>query len=105
MRRGRGKVILLILVIWVAIVTTIGVVAVKNNEKKEKEADCGCNSAKAAKRPQHNAIEKIISTVGLCFYFLISFATGAWYITWLIFPIMAAVKQLINACMDLKEGK
>ena len=45
-----------------------------------------------------------ISTVGLCVYFILSFATGAWYITWLIFPIMAAVRQLINAIWDLKEG-
>lgn len=71
--------------------------------KKETKADCGCKSGK--KNPMRKAIDKIITTVGLCVYFLISFATGAWYITWLIFPIMAATEQLINAILDLKEGK
>ena len=28
---------------------------------------------------------------------------GAWHITWLVFPIEAAVCGLIKACMDLKE--
>ena len=100
---GSGTLGVTLMFLLIAAATVLLILS--NDEKKEKEADCGCNSAKAAKRPQHKAIEKIISTVGLCFYFLISFATGAWYITWLIFPIMAAVKQLINACMDLKEGK
>ena len=71
--------------------------------KKETKADCGCKSGK--KNPMRKAIDKIITTVGLCVYFLISLATGAWYITWLIFPIMAATDQLINAILDLKEGK
>ena len=71
--------------------------------KKETKADCGCKSGK--KNPMRKAVDKIITTVGLCVYFLISFATGAWYITWLIFPIMAATEQLINAILDLKEGK
>ena len=60
---------------------------------------------KEIKDPRHKAADTIISTLGLCAYFIVSFATGAWYITWLIFPIMAATKQLINAFFDLTEGK
>lgn len=60
---------------------------------------------KEIKDPKHKAADTIISTLGLCAYFIVSFATGAWYITWLIFPIMAATKQLINAFFDLTEGK
>ena len=30
-------------------------------------------------------------------YFLISFATGAWYITWIIFLIGAAMEQVVRA--------
>ena len=55
----------------------------------------------------HNALKKsigsLISTVGLVVYFIISFATGAWFITWLIFPIIGAVKGVVNSCIDLKE--
>ena len=29
----------------------------------------------------------------------------AWYITWVIFPITAAVQGLVKAILDLKEGK
>jgi len=50
------------------------------------------------------AVRTIIFTVGLCTYFAISFATGAWWITWLVFPIIAAVQSLVRACMDLKEA-
>ena len=60
---------------------------------------------KEIKDPRHKAADTIISTLGLCAYFIVSFATGAWYITWLIFPIMASTKQLINAFFDLTEGK
>ena len=45
----------------------------------------------------------LISTVGVVFYFIISFATGAWFITWVIFPLIGAVKGVVNACLDLKE--
>lgn len=37
-------------------------------------------------------------------YFLVSFLTRAWFITWLIFPITAAVRQLVQAIFDLKEA-
>ena len=51
------------------------------------------------------AINSIILAVGLCCYFAISFATGAWYITWLVFPIMAAARGLVKACIDFRKEK
>lgn len=51
-----------------------------------------------------SAIKTIVFTVGLCVYLALSFATGAWWITWLVFPIIAAVQGLVRACMDLKEA-
>lgn len=50
------------------------------------------------------SIRSAIWAVGLCVYFILSFATGAWYITWVIFPIIAAAQGLVIACMDLKEA-
>ena len=52
-----------------------------------------------------NSIHSIVSTVGLIVYFLVSFLTGAWHLTWLIFPIIGAVNGLISAIMDLKEAR
>lgn len=49
-------------------------------------------------------INSIIWAIGLALYFIISFATMAWYITWLIFPITGAVQGLVLAILDLKEA-
>jgi hypothetical protein len=49
------------------------------------------------------SISKLISVIALVAFFVVSFLTGAWYITWLIFPIAAAVKGLVSAILDLKE--
>ncbi len=57
------------------------------------------------KQELKKAVRSTITTVGLIAYFVLSFLTQAWYITWLIFPIMAAMQGLVNACIDLKEAK
>lgn len=49
-------------------------------------------------------IRTVVFVVGVCVFLVISFLTGAWYITWVIFPLCAAVNGLIRACMDLKEA-
>ena len=46
----------------------------------------------------------IVNAVALVLFFAVSFLTGAWYITWLIFPIGAAVKKLIRAIYDYREA-
>ena len=35
----------------------------------------------------------------LAFYFLISFATGKWYITWVVFLIAPAVDVIVNTLL------
>lgn len=50
-----------------------------------------------------NSIGKLISAISVAVFFIVSFATGAWYITWIIFPIVACVRGLVNAIIDLKE--
>lgn len=54
---------------------------------------------------QRKSIKTIINTIGLVVYFLLSFTTGMWTITWLVFPIIAAVWELTKAILDLKEAK
>ncbi len=61
--------------------------------------------AASAKQGPSKAVNSAVNTVGLIAYFALSFWTQAWHITWLIFPIMGAVRGLIQACMDLKEGE
>lgn len=49
-------------------------------------------------------IGSVIWSIGLAVYFIISFATNAWYITWLVFPITGAVQGLVIAILDYKEA-
>lgn len=51
------------------------------------------------------SIKKLMRTLGVVLYFVISFSTGAWLITWLIFPIERALEGVICASLDLREGK
>ena len=50
------------------------------------------------------SVGSLIGTLGFVTYLVVSFLTGAWYITWLIFPILGAVRGLVFAIMDLKEA-
>lgn len=50
------------------------------------------------------SVNGMIWAIGLALYFIISFATFAWHITWLIFPITGAVQGLVRAILDLKEA-
>ena len=71
-------------------------------KKEGEEADVTPNSPQSALAKSVNGL---IWAIGLAVYFLVSFLTGAWYITWVIFPITAAVQGLVKAILDLKEGK
>ncbi len=57
-----------------------------------------------ANKQLRKGINRILWAVGLIVYFVLSFETMAWYITWIIFPIIAAVQGLANAILDLKEA-
>lgn len=54
-------------------------------------------------RQLKRSISSLVWAIGLAAYFIVSFVTEAWYITWIIFPLTASVGGLISACMDLKE--
>ena len=73
----------------------------KEDDKKEQKEEQPLTQAKQMRKSIHSAI----SAAGLCCYFITSFLTGAWHITWLIFPIVAAIKGLVNACLDMKEDE
>ena len=51
------------------------------------------------------SIHTLIWCIGLAVYFVMSFATGAWYITWIMFPLIGCVQGLVHAIMDLKGAK
>lgn len=55
------------------------------------------------KNQLQKAISSAIWAVGVVVYFLISFSTGAWYITWVIFLIIAAVEGVVKALFDMSK--
>lgn len=63
-------------------------------DKKEVEAN--------EKNPIIKRIGNIIDILCLIIYLLISFATMAWYITWIIFIIGGLVKEVVKLLFELK---
>jgi hypothetical protein len=55
------------------------------------------------KHPLYKTYKSISGWLTLGIYLVVSFATGAWYITWLIFPISACIDSVIKAILDLQE--
>lgn len=43
------------------------------------------------------SISQLVTLITVTIYLIVSFSTGAWHLTWLIFPLTAAVKSLVLA--------
>lgn len=83
----------------VAVATLLMVIA--SNSEKEKT-----NETQATPQQElRKSINSVIWTVAVCVYLCLSFFTSAWHITWVIFPIAAAVKGIVWASLDLKEAQ
>ena len=59
-----------------------------NNEKKQNKL--------------YKQIDDIVSVVTLIIYLLISFITGAWYITWVIWIIFALIMNIVKLILSLR---
>ena len=87
-------------ILLVAVATYIMIITGKNEPEKEEHHE----QTQAPESALKNSISKFCGAVTLAVYLIVSFSTGAWYITWLIFPISGCIKGLINAVIDLKEA-
>ena len=82
---------------------------VENWDKDEDDDDDARDRAKKAsdgcppRSPVYKAVSGALFALMLCAYLLISFATGAWYITWIIFLMYAALDNIIKAIFDLRR--
>ncbi|MEA4939148.1 MAG: permease prefix domain 1-containing protein [Christensenella sp.] len=57
-------------------------------------------------KQKNKAAEAIVGSfwlIAVCAYIIVSFMTGAWHITWIIFLIAAAVASLIRGIFMLKQ--
>ncbi len=67
-----------------------------------KEPEDRASYKKAEKKAQ-SSLSSAFWIVVVVIYFLVSFRTGAWHITWLIYLIGAAISRVIKAYWDLSR--
>ena len=96
---GNGVLGVCLMFVIIAAATVLMVLSSGSKEDpEEKEED-------EPKTELGKAVKSIWGIATLGIYLVISFWSGAWFITWLIFPIMGAVQGLVKAIIDLKEVK
>ena len=74
------------------------------NSRNEPEQAPAKHPEDTSDKKLMGSLNSVIWAVGLVVYFVISLESGAWYITWLVFPITRCVQGLIRAILDLKEA-
>ena len=87
------------LLVVVAIATVLIILGSRKEDDEEEKA-----ASEKEEDPLRKSIDSFIWAIGIALYFLVSFTTGAWHITWVIFLITGAVQGLVFAILDLKEA-
>lgn len=67
---------------------------------KEKE-----KNDKLEKQNPHKRIDSIIAMIFTVIYLYISFITGAWYITWILWIVYSIIIEIIHLILDMKGEK
>ena len=98
---GNGGLGVCLMFLMIAAATALLIMTGKDEEEEPEAKEI---QKTGPQQELKNSISKFIGAIGLAVYLILSFTTGAWYITWLIFPIMGCLKGLINAIIDLKEA-
>ncbi len=69
----------------------------RSDRKRRSEDD------RPHRSPVYKAISGALWTLTVCVYLLVSFLTGFWHITWMMFLITTAVDNIIKAIFDLRR--
>ena len=91
-----------ILLVIVAIATLLLLTFRDNKKEKKATEEKNVTQTSTSNSGLEKSIKKLMRTVALVLFFLVSFATGAWVVTWLIFPIEKALEGVVCAALDLK---
>ncbi len=86
---------LCLLLVMVALGVALGMLASPGKGNSESET-----TGKEVSAPRQ-AVRSLIGITGLAFYLAVSFATRAWWLTWLVFPLTGCVSGLVMAVWDL----
>jgi len=91
------------LCLTLVIVAAATVLLLTNEKSSTQNRQAMENTVLTPQQELKKSVCRIIRVICLIAYFIISFTTGAWYVTWLIFPLSGAIQGLAKAILDLKE--
>lgn len=90
-----------------AIVAVATVLIILGSKKKYKAGQSPYADEDDEEEPPKSELQKGVSSLvwalGLAVYFLWSFTTNAWHVTWVIFPILGAVDRLLMVLVKKQE--
>ena len=84
----------------VAVATVLIMLGAKKNDSSREQEE----ESKSPRSELRKSISGLVWAVGLAIYFILSFATAAWHITWVIFPILGALDGLLGALISSREA-
>lgn len=101
---GFGNLGLCLTLAIVACATYLMIITGKKDSDDEEDNESAQDHVDSSPRSKlKEGIGSLIWAVGLAVYFIISFSTGAWHITWIVFPIIGCTEGLMKAILDLIE--
>lgn len=80
-------------------VATVMIMLGAKKESPEKKVEEELPQSELSK-----SLSGLIWAIGLGIYFLLSFSTNDWHITWVIFPILGALDSLVKAIIRNREA-
>jgi hypothetical protein len=93
------------MLILIAAATALLVMNGDKDEEVKESHSTNHNGRSDAAKSLIKTIKKFNTLISITVFLVLSFVTGAWYITWMVFPLFSCINGLIAACIDLKEAK
>lgn len=76
----------------------------EDDDDDDKSRQRGANvDSRPPRSPVYTAISAVLWVLTVCGYLVLSFLTGFWHITWMMFLITAAVDNIIKAIFDIRR--
>lgn len=100
---------IMMLFLFIAVATALLIYNGVTRERYVKADDTMVEQFKEWKengKQKNKAVDAIIGSfwlIAVCAYIIVSFTTGAWHITWIIFLIAAAIASMIRGIFMLKQ--
>lgn len=99
---GEGVLGLFLMFLMIAAATALLII----NSRKTVDGDEAAPKKESnPKQELRKSVSSVIWAIGIAVYFILSNATQAWFITWVLFPLISCINGLVRAIMDLKEVK